>query len=947
MKIISVSILLFLSILLVLSSTAYAWEKQPDGVLFEIKRKTQDGPKWLKIQVCSENIIRVIATPLDTFSSRKSLMVAHGPWAKCEWSLKEAGTDVEISTSRVTVKVNQENGTVAFYDHNGNPLLLEKKENGKIITPAEVLGEKTFHIRQLFDSPADEAYYGLGAHQNGIMNYKGHDVDLWQYNIVDVNPFLISGKNYGILWDNNSKTKMGDIREYESISGLLLYGKDGAKGGLTAEYFTDNSFSSLFISRQEPRIEYEYIDKTDAFPTGFAKKVAAVRWSGEIECKEAGIHKLQLYSSGYTKMWLDGKLVVDAWRQNWLPWTHKFNLDMQPGKRHSIKIEWVHTGGYIGLKYLTPEKGRDNDELSLWSDVADQIDYYFIQGKNIDDVIGGYRTITGNTPMMPKWALGLWQCRERYKSQDELLDVVKGFRTRHIPLDNIVQDWFYWPEDKWGDHDFDLSRYPDAEGMVKELHNKLNTHIMISVWAKFYVGTKHYDEMKANGFLYMRNVEKQQQDWVGPGYVSTFYDPYSAPARTLYWNQINNKLFAKGFDAWWLDSTEPDIQSNLSPEEILLRIGPTAMGTSARYLNTFSLVNSQAVYEGQRKTNPDQRVFILTRSVFAGQQRYSTATWSGDVATRWEDLKNQIPAGLNFCLAGVPYWTTDIGGFATEPRFDHPNADDLEEWREFQTRWFQYGTFCPLFRVHGQFPFREMFNIAPEGHPAYESMFAYDKLRYRLMPYIYSLSGAVTRENYTIMRALIMDFGNDKKVANIADQFMFGPSIMVNPVTDYKARARSLYLPEGSGWYSLKDGTYFKGGQMIEAAAPYSDIPLYAKAGSIILTGPAIEYATQKPADTIRVFVYCGSDASFSLYEDENTNYNYEKGKYAVIPLQYNEKNKKLSIGDRSGEFAGMLNDRVFEIVWITKDRPSGLTFDSKPADTVAYSGKILTIKMK
>lgn len=947
MKKIPINFLLLLFTIFSLSSNLSAYEKQADGVLMEIKKKNIESPKWLKIQVCADNIIRVIATPVDTFSTRKSLMVAHSAWAKTDWSLKESGETLEIKTSRVTVKVNQETGSIAFYDAQGKELLQEKNGGGKIITPSEVLGEKTYHIRQLFASASDEAFYGLGAHQNGLMNYKGHDVDLWQYNIVDVNPFLVSNKNYGILWDNNSMTKFGDIREYQPISTLTLYGKNGQKGGLIAEYFTDKNFETLFTKRVEQKINYEFLDKADSFPNKFSEKVAAVRWSGEIEGKESGLYKLMLYSSSFTKMWIDGKLVVDSWRQNWLPWTHKFTLDMKPGKRHSIKIEWIPSGGYIGLNYLTPEKGRTADELSLYSEVADQIDYYFIQGKNSDEVISGYRTITGAAPMMPKWAMGLWQCRERYKTQDELLDVVKGFRKRHIPLDNIVQDWFYWPEDKWGDHDFDLTRYPNAEGMVKELHNDLNTHIMISVWAKFYVGTKNYDEMKAKGFLYMRNVEKKQRDWVGPGYVSTFYDPYSTSARELFWNQTNKKLFSKGFDAWWLDSTEPDLQSNLSREEWLLRIGPTALGSSARYNNTFSLVNSQGVYEGQRKSDPNKRVFILTRSAFAGQQRYSTATWSGDVATRWEDLKNQIPAGLNFCLAGIPYWTTDIGGFATEPRFENPNAADLEEWREFQTRWFQYGTFCPLFRVHGQFPFREMFNIAPEGHPAYKSMLAYDKLRYRLMPYIYSLSGMVTRENYTIMRALVMDFGNDKKVLNIANQFMFGPSILVNPVTEYKARQRSVYLPEGSGWYSLKDGKYFKGGQTIKADAPYSGIPLFVKEGSILITGPVIEYTAQKPADTIRVFVYTGKDASFTLYEDEGVNYNYENGKFALIPFHYDEKNKTLTIEKRNGEFDGMLHERMFEIVWISKAKPSGLDFVKKPAEVISYSGSQLTVKMK
>jgi alpha-D-xyloside xylohydrolase len=940
--------LIFACAALVLNNRfSYAYEKQADGVLFEIKKQKETDPQWMKIQVCTEDIIRVIAAPEKSFSSRPSLMVDKTRWEAVPWSVNEKGEWVEISTSDITVRVQAKTGAVAFYDAKGRLLLQERADGGKIITAAEVLGEHTFHIQQLFDSSEDEALYGLGAHQNAVMNYKGHDVDLWQYNTVDVIPFLVSSKNYGILWDNNSHTRFGDIRDFQSLSTLKLYGKDGAEGGLTAEYFKDPAFQSLFISRSEPKIEHEFIDVNDKFPEGFQQNVAAVRWTGELESRESGLHKFRLYSSGYIKMWLNGKIVADSWRQNWLPWTHLPQLEMEAGKRYPIKIEWVHSGGYIGLKYLDPEKVENKNGLSLYSEVADQIDYYFILGDNLDQVIHGYREITGKAPMMPKWAMGLWQCRERYRTQEELLSVVGEFRKRHIPLDNIVQDWFYWKEDQWGSHEFESTRYPDPEGMVKELHNDLHTHIMISVWPKYYVGTKHFDEFKQKGWLYMRNVEKGQRDWVGPGYISTFYDPYSEGARDLFWKQINARLFAKGFDAWWLDCTEPDIQSNLSRTETILRQGPTAMGTAARYANTYSLMNTKGVYEGQRRTNPDQRVFILTRSAFAGQQRYPAATWSGDIAARWYDLKAQIPAGLNFCLSGIPYWTTDIGGFAVEPRYEHPNDSDLDEWRELNTRWFQFGTFCPLLRVHGQFPYREMFNIAPDSHPAYQSILAYDKLRYRLMPYIYSLAGMVTQRDYTIMRALVMDFSHDRNVFNIGDQFMFGPALLVNPVTEYKARTRQVYLPAGTGWYDLKSGQHFKGGQTIQADAPYTDIPLFVKEGSILACGPDLQYTTEKPADPIRLFVYTGADGSFTLYEDENVNYNYEKGKFSVVPLSYSEKEHILTIGKRQGEFPGMLETRKFEIVWIGDRKPSGLDFQSEPDAIATYNGTQQSIKLK
>ena len=939
------SITLFLFFCLLRNN--YAYEKQKDGVLFELKKQINSDAQWLKIQVCTDDIIRVIASPTNSFSTRASLMIVNSDRELPNWSLREKNGSIEIFTSRVSVKVDTNTGAVEFFDAKGNLLLHEKTNGGKIITSADVMGEKTYHIRQIFDSPEDEAFYGLGQHQNDILNYKGHDVDLWQYNIVDIVPFLVTNKNYGILWDNNSRTKLGDIRDYGSISTLKLFGKNGIAGGLSAEYYKDPNFQSLYTERVESRIEHEFIDVNDKYPEGFEQNVKAVRWQGEIECNEPGIHKFRLYGCGYIKMWLDGKLVIDSWRQNWLPWTNIIKLSMESGKRYQIKIEWVHTGGYIGLTYLTPDKEEKDNRFSLYSEVADQIDYYFIHGENLDQIIHGYRELTGKAPMMPKWAMGLWQCRERYKTQDELLSVVKEFRKRHIPLDNIVQDWFYWKEDQWGSHEFDSTRYPDPEGMVKELHDSLNTHIMISVWAKFNVGTKHYDEFKDKGWLYMRNVEKGQKDWVGPGYVSTFYDPYSEGARKLYWKQINDKLFSKGFDAWWLDSTEPDIQSNLSRNETVLRMGPTALGSASRYLNTFSLMQTKAVYEGQRKTNPDQRVFILTRSAFAGQQRYAAATWSGDVAARWYDLKAQITAGLNFSLSGIPYWTTDIGGFAVEARYEHPNASDLDEWRELMTRWFQFGTFCPLLRVHGQFPYREMFNVAPENHPAYQTMLAYDKLRYRLMPYIYSLTGMVTYDDYTIMRGLVMDFGTDKNVLNISDQFMFGPALLINPITGYKERTRKVYLPTGADWYELHSGKYLEGGQTVEADAPYSNIPIFVKAGSIIPCGPEIQYSTEKAADPIRLFVYTGSDGSFNLYEDENTNYNYEKGKFSIIPFDYNEKNHELTIKKRLGKFPGMLETRTFEIVLINKLKPSGLDFISKPDVIVKYDGNQQSIVIK
>lgn len=943
--------IILLAILLVFlyphSKPYYAFEKQRDGILIRLQSGSAENAKVIFVQVCTDKIIRIIASASDTLSRRENLVAVKSQWEEFQWTAEESKDSVEIVTGSLRVKINKINGAAAFYDKSGNRLLAEKQGGGKVFSAAEVLGEKTFHVRQLFDSSADEALFGLGAHQNGVWNYRGKDIDMWQYNIVDVNPFLISSKNFGILWNNYSRTKFGDTREYIPISSLKIYNSEGNIVGLKAEYFRDTGFDSLFASRSEERIEHKYTDVNDSYPPGFPDSIKSVRWSGSLECNEPGVHKFQLYSSGYAKVWLDGKLVVDNWRQNWLPWTHNFDLDMDRGKKYEIRIEWIHSGGFIGLDYLPPSEVKYDDMISLYSEVADQIDYYFVFGENIDEVISGYRKLTGKAPMAPKWAMGLWQSRERYKTQSELLDVVREFRERKIPLDNIVQDWFYWREDQWGSHEFDATRYPDPAGMIAELHNKLHANILISVWPKFYTGTDYYNEFLRYGWLYLRNVEKQQKDWVGSGYVSTFYDPYSIDARKLYWNQIKEKLAALGVDAWWLDSTEPDIQSNLSRDETILRMNPTAMGSGARYLNTYSLMNCRAVYEGQRETFPDKRIFILTRSAFAGQQRYGASTWSGDIAARWEDLKNQIPAGLNFSISGIPYWTTDIGGFAVEPRYEHPSEADLEEWRELNVRWFQFGTFCPLLRVHGQFPFREVFNIAPEDHPAYKAIVEYDKSRYRLMPYIYSLAGMVTHNDYTIMRALVMDFGYDKNVFDIGDQFMFGPALLINPVTEYKARSRKVYLPAGTGWYDLRDGKFYEGGQTISAPAPYSDIPLFVKAGAIIPCGPDIQYINEKPAEPVRIFIYAGADGAFSFYEDEGVNNNYENERFSWIRMKYDDSGGKFIIGARTGEFDGMLKERIFELCYLTGKTNKGFDFNSEPDYRVKYNGTEIEINLR
>lgn len=915
--------------------------KLQDGI---IVAPQEGAARQIRLKVVTDDIIQVTATPADTFSTASSLMVV--PVAQTvSWTTEDAADQVILKTRRVHARVSKKSGEVVFTDTLGNDLLKEQQGGGKFFTPVKVEQQQSYAIRQVFESPADEAFYGLGGHQNGQMNYKGQDVEMVQQNIVDVVPFLYSSKNYGILWDNYSISHFGDPRDYQPLNTLKLFNREGKAGGLSAAYYVADQ---VVKQQEEDKIDYEFLEtpQVDSFPKDVAQRGKVV-WEGAFASDVAGSHKFLVYASGYFKVWLDDALIIDKWRQGWNPWTTKFTVDLTPGAQHKLRVEWAPDGGaYIAVKHLDPYPVADQQKLTLSSEVGDEINYYFIRGNSADEVIHGYRTLTGKAPIAPQWAMGFWQSRERYRKQDELIGIVKEYRKRGIPLDNIVLDWQYWEDPKWGSHDFDLTRFPDPKGMLETLHKDLHAHFMISVWPKFNKGTAHYDELNNQGFLFTSNIKHKRKDWVGVGYESTFYDPFNPKAGALFWKQIDTKLNVLGVDAWWLDATEPDMHSNISIDARKENMTPTGMGPGARFFNAYSLMNSKSVYEGQRKSSPDKRVFILTRSAYAGQQRYGAATWSGDIVSRWSDFQDQIATGINFSLSGIPYWTMDIGGFAVEHRYEHATGETLEEWRELNTRWFQFGAFCPLFRSHGQFPYREIFNIAPENHDAYKSMVYYTKLRYRLMPYIYTLAGEAYFNDYTIMRGLVMDFPQDEAVKNIADQYMFGPSLLVNPVYQYKARSRDLYLPKGAGWYDFYTGKYYEGGQKLTAEAPVGRMPLYVKAGAILPVGPELQYTGEKPGAPITLYVYTGADGAFTLYEDEGVNYRYEQQQYSNIPFRYNESTHTLTIGARTGSFDGMVENRVFQIVWVKLDQPVGTATDVRSAQEIKYNGQAIEVKM-
>jgi alpha-D-xyloside xylohydrolase len=937
------------AVILFTMCTQTIWEKTDDGVIIKLRSTSPDIPKQMKLEIVNDEIIHVIASPVKGFSVEKSLCVIDRISPVPAFNVRQERDSLVVSTDKVRAKISLVTGQVIFCDDNDKVILSEREGGGKSFAPITVEGTPGYAIGQVFDSPSDEAFYGLGQHQSDEFNYKGLNESLYQYNTKVSVPFIVSTRNYGILWDNYSLTKFGDPRDYSQLNLFKLHDNNGEEGGLTATYYINSDTSKIFVQRKESSVDYENLSTIKNFPEKFPFYRSTITWTGTIEPAESGIYYFKLCYAGYTKLFIDNELVVpERWRTAWNPNTYKFNRNLEKGHKYQVKLEWKPDGGvsYIGLKALSPRSVKEQGSLSLTSEMGNQIDYYFIRGGSMDNVISGYRALTGKAPIMPKWALGYWQSRERYKSQTELLNVVKEYRKRNIPLDNIVLDWSYWPVDSWGSHEFDPKFFPDPSGMVDSVH-KLNARIMISVWPKFYYTTDHYKEFDSKGWMYRQAVNDSVRDWIGRGFIGSFYDAYSQGARDLFWEQIREHLYTKGFDAWWMDASEPDILSNASIEYRKLLSTPTALGSSTKYFNTYALVNAMAIYNGQRSAEPNRRVFLLTRSGFAGLQRYSTATWSGDIGTRWEDMKAQIPAGLNFALSGIPYWTFDIGGFCVENRYTgaKEGSEDLNEWRELNTRWFQFGSFCPLFRSHGQYPYREIFNISPAGSPAYESMVYYDKLRYFLMPYIYSLAGLTYFNDYTIMRAMVMDFASDKVVRSIGDQYMFGPSLLVAPVYKYKTKSREVYFPAQCGWYDFYTGIYIMGGHRIQADAPYEQIPLFVKEGSIIPVGPEIRFTDEKPADTITLFVYTGRNCAFTLYEDEGTNYNYEKGECSTIKFNYDESSGELTFGDRSGEFNGMLKERVFNIVWITRNNP--VAFDPKivPHASVTYDGGKLVVK--
>jgi alpha-D-xyloside xylohydrolase len=728
------------------------------------------GGIQIDIQFLSPEVIRVLKYPAGTDHSKNSFSVVQQPGNTWFTLTRENGNAV-LRSKALTVRLDLQTGTIRFYTA-GSRLLLAEKDGGARFDP----------VAQTFTLKDEEAVYGLGQHQQGIMNYRNRTVVLRQKNMDIGIPFFQTSDGYGVFWDNYSTTT-----------------------------FRDSPGATAFESE---------------------------------------------------------------------------------------------TGGCI--------------------------DYYFMNGGDADHVIARMRRLTGNAPMFPRWAFGFWQSRERYKSQEELVGIVRKYRALQVPLDGIVQDWQYWGSDYqvWNSTEFGNPLYPEPQKMVDSVH-ALHAHMIISVWPSFGGATAIHREMQQAGALYDFTT------WPGTPGVQV-YDAFNPRARDIYWKYMNKNIFSLGMDGWWLDATEPE-----QPDTGQSNKSMTASGRFESVCNAYPLMTTGGVYAHQRAATGDKRVFILTRSAFAGQQRNAAAVWSGDIQGNWQVFRDQISGGLNLSLCGIPYWNTDIGGFYSGVKY--PDGVKDPAFQTLYTRWLEFATFTPLFRSHGTNTPREIWQFGQKGYWAYDAQEKFINLRYRLLPYIYSTAWQVTSEQSTMMRALVMDFHTDRKVYDINDEYMFGQSILVAPVTD-SSGTRPVYLPEGSHWIDFWTGETYAGGRSVDYTVPIDRMPLFVKGGSILPFGPFEQYTSEKPADTLEIRIYRGADGGFTLYEDENDNYDYEKGQYSTIDLRWNDRTTTLTIGERKGTFPGIRKNRVFHLIRVDKNEGTGLA-SADGAKTIHYTGQRMQIK--
>ena len=790
----------------------------------------------------------------------------------------ETSSKLAIKLKNIHVVVDKETGNIAYTSPTGEVFLQEKPGSRQLVADS-VDGQPCFIAEQGFESPEDESIFGLGQFQDGHYNLKGITRRLTQVNAQIAIPFIYSSKGYGLLW-----------HQY----------------GLT-DYNPADNFIEL-KKQEQPSGDEELMEVTT---TAGTQKVSQHQtlYTGQFTVPEDGEYSVFLDLGDMGNRYyvvIDGKPYIDQ-SNMWLPPTVSTLVDLEKGA-HDVQV--------ICKSDNTPKLSwKLNDNTTTFrSPNAKELDYLVFYGPSADEVISSYRNLSGNAPMFPKWAYGFWQCRERYTSGNQLVETVEEFRKRELPMDVIVQDWQYWGNKGWGVPEFDEENYPNPSGFIRKIHD-MNAHFCISIWSN----------PDKNSDLGKEYVERNR---FIPG--TKWLDYFNPKTRKEYWNTLKENLFVHGVDAWWMDAVEPENDALTGTQ--------THIGSGNFYRLTYPLMVSKAVYEGQRETTSDKRVCILTRSAFSGQQKYGMINWSGDIGGTWDGYRRQILAGLNFTITGLPYWTSDIGGFF------RPGASQYtdEGYHELLTRWFQWGTFNPIFRVHGYQSQTEPWKYGPTVESNMRKMLY---LRYRLIPYIYSEAWNTTTNGSTIMRPLVMDFREDTEVVNHQYQYMFGNSFLVAPITQPDVSEREVYLPERTNWYDFWTGKQLKGGQTITADAPLDQIPVFVKAGSIVPMGNIVQHTGEATADSLEIRIYKGADGSFNLYEDEGDNYNYEKGEFSVISFEYNEQDQTLTIGDRKGSYPGYLRQRVFNIVVVSENFGVGIT-QEKEEKIILYSGRKTEVRL-
>ena len=777
------------------------------------------------------------------------------------FKVSENAATVVVATSQMQAVFDRQSGALHFTDHSGKTFLSEIAGTRRL-AQATVQGEPTFSVEQDFISPPDEHLFGSGEFQDGYLDIRDLPRRLTQVNSQIAIPFLLSSKGYGILWHNYGLTDLNPADERVVLTRSST-GKETAADVTTSEG-----------TRREVRREGEF--------------------SGEMEVPHNGRYAFlldvgQKMARRY-HVEIDGKVVID-FSNFWLPPTTSWFGDLSAG-RHTVRI--IGQQDDLPVLFWRPSE----DRTVLRSPVADAIDYVVFAGPTSDDVIASYRQVTGPAPLMPLWAYGYIHCRERFHSSQEILDTAAEFRKRNLPLDVIVQDWQYWGKYGWNAMKWDERYYPDPKDMIDRLH-AMNVEFMVSVWSRINPETDVGKQFATKGY-YIPGTQ-----WID------FFNPAAA---SLYWKNFSESMLSLGIDAWWLDATEPE-NDDLAGRS-------TFAGPGDKVRNVYPLLVNRTVYEGQRKDAPTKRALLLTRCAFLGQQRYAAATWSGDIGNSWDSLKRQITAGLGYTASGLPYWTTDAGGFFRPG----PGQYTDPAYRERFLRWFQYATFSPLQRVHGYQTDTEAWRY---GDQVEGEVRRYLDLRQQLLPYIYSQAASVTFEGSTLMRPLVMDFAHDDKALAQKYEYMFGPAFLVSPVLEAGAVSWSVYTPATSGgWYNFWTGSRVPPGATTDIDAPLDQIPVLVKAGSIVPIGPVEQYAGEKPPSDLEIRVYPGADGDFSLYEDEGTNYNYEKGQRSTIHFHWNDKRRELSIGRRDGQFSGMLQSRQFKIVAVDASSVHQVTYE-------------------